>query len=81
MADPQENIGGHLTFDIHGEVMTADQYMERHGVEYFRAIHEINAIVNAAAVPRPGEAPRCKHIQVDLRRYVAELDQGDLFNG
>lgn len=29
-------------------MITTDQYMVRHGVSYFRAIHEINAIVNEA---------------------------------
>lgn len=36
-----------LLFDIGGELITVDTYMTRHGVEYFRAIHEINKLVNA----------------------------------
>lgn len=36
-----------LTYLIDGELITSDQYMERHpGIGYFRAIHEINEIVN-----------------------------------
>lgn len=39
-----------LTFRIDGDLITADQYMARHGVSYFRAIHEINKTVNEAAM-------------------------------
>jgi hypothetical protein len=39
-----------LLFPIHGEWMTSDQYMERYKVSYLRAIHEINAIVNAESI-------------------------------
>jgi hypothetical protein len=38
-----------LTFRIGGDLMTVDQYMEREGVSYLRAIHEINTIVNRSA--------------------------------
>ena len=37
-----------LLFPINGELMTSDQYMQRFGVTYLRAIHEINALVNKA---------------------------------
>lgn len=41
-----------LTYLINGELMTSDQYMERFGVTYLRAIHEINALVNKAESTR-----------------------------
>lgn len=37
-----------LAYCINGELITSDEYAERHGVSYFRAIHEINNHVNAA---------------------------------
>lgn len=60
-----------LTYQIHGELITSDQYMERYGVSYLRAIHEIDKIVNQAtegmdmtatdlvrsAAPPPMQAP------------------------
>lgn len=39
-----------LCFKIPGELITVDEYMERHGVTYLRAVHEINNLCNEASM-------------------------------
>ncbi len=42
-----------LKFLINGELMTIEDYMERHQVTYLRAIHEMNAHMNRAVLEPP----------------------------